>query len=70
MIQISDTQEVRLNALASKAGKPVTEVIDLLMTEYIQDMQDAIEADTAYAEFLESGGKTISLEQLKKENGL
>ena len=70
MIQISDTQEVRLNALASKAGKPVTEVIDLLMTEYIQDMQDAIEADSAYAEFLESGEKTISLEQLKKENGL
>ena len=70
MLNIPESQERQLNKLAFDAGQPVLTFLDSLINQYIQDNKDAKTAVKAYQEFIQSGEKSISLEQVLKENGL
>ncbi len=70
MIQINGFQENQINQLASDSGKTVSEFIDTLINEYCLDRHEALEADKAYKEFIASGEKSLSLDELIKTNAI
>ena len=70
MITISPELEAQINQCAQHAGYQPTELIQHLITEYLEDIKDAIIPKNAYQEFIESGQKAISYEQVILKNDL
>ena len=56
--------------LAEKAGKPKNEYLRRLFLDAIEDAEDYVIAEEAYADFVASGEKAIPSDQVRRELGL
>ena len=69
-IRLSKNLDARLDALASKTNRAKAYYVKKALSKFLEEQEEIEWATQAYKEFLESGKKTISLEEVKREHGL
>ena len=69
-IRLSKDLEARLDALATRTNRARAYYVKKALTKFLEDQEEIEWATQAYKEFLESGKKTIPLEEIKKKYGL
>jgi RHH-type transcriptional regulator, rel operon repressor / antitoxin RelB len=69
-IRLPEDIEKRLDLLAKKSGRTKTHYVREAVLSYLEDLEDAFEAEQALKEFYASGEKSISLAEVKKQLGL
>ena len=69
-IRLSKNLDARLDALASKTNRAKAYYVKKALSKFLEEQEEIEWATQAYQEFLESGKKTISLEEVKREHGL
>jgi predicted DNA-binding protein len=69
-IQLPEEIDERFTALADSTKRSKNECILEALEQFLEDLEDARAADAAYEEFLASGKKTTSLEEVIKKYGL
>lgn len=69
-IRLSKDLDARLDALASKTNRAKAYYVKKALTKFLEDQEEIELATQAYKEFLESGQKTVSYEEVLRENGL
>ena len=67
VIELPRAIEERLDKIASKTGIQKESHIIEAIVRYIEDLEDALEAETAYEEFLSSGEQSIPIEEIEKK---
>jgi RHH-type rel operon transcriptional repressor/antitoxin RelB len=69
-VRISKDMEERLDRLAKKTQRSKGFFVKKALDRYLEDQEDYIDAVAAYEEYLATGKKAKSLEELKKEYDL
>lgn len=69
-IELPEEIEERINSFVGAAQHSQKEFIQEAVERFLEDLEDARAADAAYEEFLASGKKTISLDEVIKKYGL
>lgn len=69
-IRLDEKTENRLEDLADKTGRTKTWYVRKAIETYLDDMEDAALAASAYEEFLLDGGKASPLEEVRHRLGL
>lgn len=70
MIELPILVENRLIHAAKESGLNLSNFIETLLDEYLEDQRDAKIAEAAYREFIQSGEAAISFEKVMSDNGL
>ena len=70
MIELNQVTENELTSVATLTGLTVDQLLTRMLQDVRADIQDVIDVEASIKEFKESGDKTITLEQLQKENDL
>lgn len=61
--------EQRLEELARKTGRSKSFHIREAIVEHLEDLEDTFLAEEAFAEHLQSGGRTVSMDELVARYG-
>lgn len=69
-IRLPQEMENRLDALAAATKRPKSFYVREALELFLEDLEDAYLAETAYENFLKSGKKSIPLEQVERNLGL
>jgi RHH-type rel operon transcriptional repressor/antitoxin RelB len=69
-VRLSKSLEAKLDALAERTHRAKSYYVKKALTEYLENQEEYEIAAAAYKEYLESGKKSISFEELMKKNGL
>lgn len=69
-IRLSKQLDARLDALAAKTNRAKAYYVKKALTKFLEEQEEIEWATQAYKEFLQSGKKTYSLEEIKREHGL
>ncbi|ELZ6693822.1 hypothetical protein UXW71_000455 [Campylobacter jejuni] len=69
-IELSSEKEQAFLNIAKERNTSKEEIIQALIMEFLEDLEDAKIGEVAYKEYLASGKKSISADQLFKELGL
>ena len=69
-IRLDEKTENRLEDLADKTGRTKTWYVRKAIETYLDDMEDAALAASAYEELLLAGGKASPLEEVRHRLGL
>lgn len=69
-VRLSKDVETRLDALAARTNRAKSFYIKKAISKFLEDQEEIEWATQAYKEFLESGKKTVSLEEVMKEHDL
>ena len=69
-IRLSKDLENRLDALAARTNRAKAFYVKKALTKFLEEQEEIEWATQAYKEFLESGKKTVSLEEVMKEHNL
>ena len=69
-VRLSKDVETRLDALAARTNRAKSFYIKKAIAKFLEDQEEIEWATQAYKEFLESGKKTVSLEEVMKEHDL
>ncbi len=69
-VRLSEELEARLNNLAAATKRPKSFYVREAIERSIEDLEDAYLAESAYEEFVKSGEKTVTLEELEQDLGL
>lgn len=70
MLNLPSTLEKQINQLANDSGQSVDVFLDGLITDYIEEQNDIIEADAIYRRIQTGEETTVSFDQLLKDNAL
>lgn len=70
MLNLPANLEAQINQLANQAGQPVDLFLDALISDYLEDKNDVIEADAIYKRIQAGQEATVTFAQLLKDNGL
>ena len=66
-IRLSKNLEDRLDRLVTKTSRTKSYYVKKALTKFLEEQEEIECATEAYREYLESGKKTIPLEEFKKE---
>ncbi len=69
-IRLPPEIEARLEALAKRTGRTKTFYAREAINEHLGDLEDLYDVEKRYEDFLTSGGKTYTLDEVEKELGL
>ncbi|AGV48159.1 hypothetical protein KCS59_001038 [Campylobacter jejuni] len=69
-IELSSEKEQAFLNIAKERNTSKEEIIQALIMEFLEDLEDAKIGEVAYKEYLASGKKSISADELFKELGL
>lgn len=69
-VRLSQSLEERLTALAERTHRSKSYYVKKALEEFLENKAEYEIAAAAYKEYLESGKKSISFEELMKRNGL
>ena len=69
-VRLPDATHDRLQALAARSGRTATFYIREAIERHLEDLEDLHAAERAAAEHRETGGRTLSLDQLDLYPGL
>ncbi|EFQ2111363.1 hypothetical protein LH227_000536 [Campylobacter jejuni] len=69
-IELSSEKEQAFLNIAKERNTSKEEIIQALIMEFLEDLEDAKIGEVAYKEYLVSGKKSISADELFKELGL
>jgi len=69
-IRLSKDLESRLDALATRTNRAKAFYVKKALSKFLEEQEEIEWATAAYQEFLESGKKTVSFEEVMRENGL
>ena len=69
-VRLSEELETRLNNLAAATKRPKSFYVREAIERSIEDLEDAYLAESAYEEFVKSGEKAVTLEELEQDLGL
>ena len=69
-VRLPDATYDRLQALAARSGRTATFYIREAIERHLEDLEDLHAAERAAAEHRETGGRTLSLDQLDDYPGL
>ncbi len=69
-VRLPDATYDRLQALAARSGRTATFYIREAIERHLEDFEDLHAAERAAAEHRETGGRTLSLDQLDDYLGL
>ena len=69
-VRLPDATYDRLQALAARSGRTATFYIREAIERHLEDLEDLHAAERAAAEHRETGGRTLSLDQLDLYPGL
>ncbi len=69
-VHLPDATYDRLQALAARSGRTATFYIREAIERHLEDLEDLHAAERAAAEHRETGGRTLSLDQLDLYPGL
>ncbi|EHN6902665.1 hypothetical protein KJK83_001366 [Campylobacter jejuni] len=69
-IELSSEKEQAFLNIAKERNTSKEEIIQALIMEFLEDLEDAKIGEVAYKEYLASGKKNISADELFKELGL
>ena len=69
-VRLPDATYDRLRALAARSGRTATFYIREAVERHLEDLEDLHEAEKAAAEHRESGGRSLSLDELDGYLGL
>ena len=69
-IRLPDSIEKRLTRLAKRTGRTKTFYAREAILRHLEDLEDAYDADRAYARYLSGKDKAILLEEVMKEYGM
>ncbi|WP_321151271.1 DUF6290 family protein [Campylobacter jejuni] len=69
-IELSSEKEQAFLNIAKERNTSKEEIIQALIMEFLEDLEDAKIGEVAYKEYLASGKKSISADELFKEFGL
>ncbi|EAI4574996.1 hypothetical protein FDN68_07370 [Campylobacter jejuni] len=69
-IKLSSEKEQAFLNIAKERNTSKEEIIQALIMEFLEDLEDAKIGEVAYKEYLASGKKSISADELFKELGL
>ena len=67
---LSKDLEERLSVLARKTNRSKSFYVKEALEKYLEDEEDHVMALQAYEDYLKSGKKTTSFEEVMAENGL
>ena len=70
MLTLPVTLESKISWLANQSGQPVDVFLDKLISDYLEESNDILEADSVYRRIQTGQETTVSFEQLLKDNGL
>ena len=62
--------QANLRAVAEKFGHTEQWHVEQALNQYLEDLEDAAIGDEAYQEYLRSGKKSYSMEEVRKACGL
>jgi RHH-type rel operon transcriptional repressor/antitoxin RelB len=69
-IDLPDELAERLTTLSAETGRSAADMITEALAEYLGDLEDLAIARQRHAEFLASGERTYSLDEVERELGL
>lgn len=69
-IRLPEEIEQRLTDLAKRTGRTKTFYAREAILNYLEDLEDAYLAETAYEDFVKSGEEAIPLEEVERRLGL
>ncbi len=69
-VRLSKDLEERLSVLARKTNRSKSFYVKEALEKYLEDEEDHVMALQAYEDYLKSGNKTTSFEEVMAENGL
>ena len=69
-LRLPEEIENRLDVLAKRTGRTKSFYAKEAILKHLEDLEDAYLAELAYVAFLESGEKSIPLEELEQRLGL
>ncbi|EAK3632966.1 hypothetical protein BHV06_00945 [Campylobacter jejuni] len=69
-IELSSEKEQAFLNIAKERNTSKEEIIQALIMEFLEDLEDAKIGEVAYKDYLASGKKSISADELFKELGL
>jgi RHH-type rel operon transcriptional repressor/antitoxin RelB len=69
-VRLSKTLEDRLDTLATRTNRAKSYYVKKALTKFLEEQEEIEWAAQAYKEYLESGEKTYSLEEIKKMHNL
>ena len=69
-VRLPDVTHDRLRALAAHSGRTATFYIREAIERHLEDLEDLHDAEKAAAEHRETGGRTLSLDELDNYLGL
>ena len=69
-IRLDEKTETRLDKLAENTGSPKTWYVRKAIEAYLDDLEDAASAATAYENYLLDGGQSSPLEEVRRRLGL
>ena len=69
-VRLPDNIEKRLNALALATKRPKSYYVREALERFMEDMEDAYLAETAYENFLKDGEPSKTLDQIERDFGL
>ncbi|EHM12999.1 putative DNA-binding protein with an HTH domain [Jonquetella anthropi DSM 22815] len=69
-MQLTGQMQARLRAVAEKSGHTEQWHVEQALNQYLEDLEDAAIGDEAYQEYLRSGKKSYSMEEVRKACGL
>ena len=70
LLQLNSKIYEKLVEIAAYLKIDQNEVMNKALLEYLEDQEDIKDADEAYVEYLASGKKGYTIEELRKEYGL
>ncbi|EHL66133.1 TraY domain-containing protein [Cloacibacillus evryensis] len=69
-IRLDEKTETRLDKLAENTGRTKTWYVRKAIEAYLDDLEDAASAATAYENYLLDGGQSSPLEEVRRRLGL
>ena len=69
-IRLDEITETRLDKLAENTGRTKTWYVRKAIEAYLDDLEDAASAATAYENYLLDGGQSSPLEEVRRRLGL
>ena len=69
-VRLPEALEKRLDALAARTHRSKSYYLRRALEEFLEDREDYLIAASAWEEHQKTGGKTYSMEEVKKKLGL
>ena len=69
-LRLPDAMDQRLSQLAKETHRSKSYYVKLAIAEFLEDRADYLSALSSYEDYLKTGKKSISLDELEKKLGL